>query len=128
MTINAEVKGNLLADPEQKVIQVKGENKTITQIRIWSDVYKKDAADGFSQDEEKSMPVNITIWNERLGGEVMHLLGKGMRVNAQGELTIQTWVDKESGEHKHQAHIDANYVNLALNRIEQIQMKPKQEL
>ncbi len=127
MTINAEVKGNLLADPEQKIVQVKGENKTITQIRFWSDVYKKDAADEFSQDEEKSMPVNVTIWSERLGGEVMRLLGKGMRVIAQGELTIQTWVDKESGEHKHQAHIDANHVSLALNRVEQIQMKSKQE-
>lgn len=25
----------------------------------------------------------------------MRLLGKGMRVIAQGELSIQTWVDKE---------------------------------
>lgn len=64
-------------------------------LRIWSDVYKKDETDEFSQDEEKSMPVNVTIWSERLGGEVMRLLGKGMRVIAQGELSIQTWVDKE---------------------------------
>lgn len=127
MSINAEIKGNLLQDPEQRVVQVKGESKTVTEIRVWSDVYKKDAADELIQDEEKSLPVNITIWSERLGGEVMRLLSKGMRVVAHGDLTIQTWVDKETGERKHQAHVDANQVNLALNRVDQIQMKARLE-
>lgn len=125
MTISAEVKGNLLADPEQKVVQVKGESKTITQIRVWSDVYKKEG-DSVVQDEEKSEPINVTIWQEHLGEDVMRLLSKGLRVVVKGEMVIQKWKDKDSQSSRYQAHIDAESVSLAFNRVEQIQMRVKQ--
>ena len=126
MTINAEVKGNLLADPEQKVVQVKGESKTITQIRVWSDVYKKEG-DSVVQDEEKSEPINVTIWQEHLGEDVMRLLSKGLRVVVKGEMVIQKWKDKDSQSSRYQVHVDAESVSLAFNRVEQIQMKAKLE-
>lgn len=126
MTINAEIKGNLLADPEQKVVQVKGESKTITQMRVWSDVYKKEG-DSVVQDEEKSEPINVTIWQEHLGEDVMRLLSKGLRVVVKGEMVIQKWKDKDSQSSRYQVHVDAESVSLAFNRVEQVQMKAKLE-
>lgn len=125
MAIYAEIKGNLLQDPEQRVVQVKGEGRKITELRVWADVYKKEG-DALVQDEDKSEPVNVTIWQEHLGEDVIRLLSKGMRVVVKGELHIQTWQDKESHSNKHQVHVEAETVALALNRVDAIKMRQKE--
>jgi len=58
-----EVIGNLLQSPEQRFVKVKGEDKKITELRVFSDVYKRDG-DNLVQDESKSIAYNVTIWNE----------------------------------------------------------------
>ncbi|MBU3640975.1 single-stranded DNA-binding protein [Polynucleobacter sp. Fuers-14] len=125
MAISAEIKGNLLQDPEQRLVQVKGEGRKITELRVWADVYKKEG-DSLIQDEDKSEPVNVTIWQEHLGEDAMRLLSKGMRVVVKGALHIQTWQDKENQSNKYQVHVEAESVSLALNRVEEIKMRQKE--
>ena len=127
MSTYVEIVGNLLQNPEQRTVPVKGQDRRITEIRVWSDVYKKDPQDDTKliQDESKSFPYNVTIWNERLAEEVMKHLRKGARVTVQGEQTVQQWEDNETKEKRFALHIDADSVDLRLNRIDEIKFRQK---
>ena len=126
MASYVEITGNLLQNPEQRTVKVKGQDRRITEIRVFSDVYKRDAQDdSLIQDDVKSFPYNVTIWNERLAEEVMKLLRKGARVQVQGQLTVQQWEDEPSGEQRFALHVDADDCTLRLNRIDEIKFKAK---
>lgn len=127
MSTYVEVIGNLLQNPEQRTVKVRGEDRRITEIRVWSDVYKKDHHDDgkLIQDENKSIAYNATIWNERLAEEVMKHLRKGARVRVEGELTVQQWEDGETKEKRFALHVDADACDLRLNRIDEIKFRQK---
>ena len=127
MSTYVEIVGNLLQNPEQRTVTVRGQDRRITEIRVWSDVYKKDPQDETKliQDESKSFAYNVTIWNERLAEEVMKHLRKGARVTVQGEQTVQQWEDNETKEKRFALHVDADSVDLRLNRIEEIKFRQR---
>jgi single-strand DNA-binding protein len=127
MSTYVEIIGNLLQNPEQRTVKVKGVDRRITEIRVYSDVYRRDPDDESKliQDDAKGFAYNCTIWNERLAEEVMKHLRKGVRVKVQGDLTIQQWDDKETNAPKFALHVDAEECDLRLNRIEEIRFKQK---
>lgn len=127
MPAYVEVIGNLLQNPEQRPVSVKGEDRLITELRVYSDVYKRDPDDEtrMIQDDAKCDPYNVTIWNERMGTEIMKLLRKGARVRIAGEQTLQKWDDKETGMARFALHIDAETCDLRLNRIEEIRFRAR---
>lgn len=124
MGIYAEVIGNLTSDPSSKTITVKGESRTITEIRIFADVYRRDG-DNLVQDDDKSTGVNVTIWNERQAGAVVEHLRKGARVRAEGDLFLEQWRDRESGAPRAGLRMDAESVTLVLTRVEKIEFRAK---
>jgi single-stranded DNA-binding protein len=125
MGIYAEVVGNLTQDPAAKTVKVKGEDRRIVELRIFADVYKKGADDKLEQDDKKSTGVNVTVWNERLGTAILDHFRKGVRVEAKGDLVLERWHDRETGEPGAGLKMDADMVTLVPTRIERIEFKAK---
>lgn len=116
MGIETTTIGNLLKNPERKIVKTGKGDQSITELRLMADVYKRDADDNLVQDREKSEPVNVTIWHEKLGEEVFRHFKSGCRVLVLGEQDIQRWTDKD-GQNQYQVHVTASMVGLVPYRI-----------
>ena len=125
MGMVTEVTGNLLQNPEQRTVRVKGEDRRITELRVFADYYRRDAeTDELVQDDDKCVPVEVTIWNEKLGAAAMDHFRKGARVFVKGDQHIQRYVDKDEAD-RFSVHLDAEVVALIPYRVEAIQFKAK---
>jgi hypothetical protein len=129
MGMHSQIIGNLLTKPELKTVKVKNPKpgqsaqRQICELRVMADVYKRDGEE-LVQDAEKSEPVNITIWNEKLASDVFTHFEKGARIIAIGDQDVQTW-DKD-GIPGYQVHLNADVVGLIPTRIESIKFRPRQ--
>jgi len=126
MGMSTEVVGNLLQNPEQRVVRVKGEDRKITEVRVFADYYKNDAKGELIQDDDKCVAVEVTIWNEKLGNAVMDHFRKGARVIVTGDQYIQQYVDKDD-KARFSVRVDAEMVALVPYRIEEIRFKAKRQ-
>ena len=136
MAIHAEVSGNLLEQPTQRMVPTSGGQKRITEVRIMSDVWIEFDDGSLEQDKQKSSPVQITVWNERAGEMIMKHLVKGMRVVATGDLYLHSWKPSDQDRASaaaagkelkdfHGLRLTAERVTLALNRVESVTMRAK---
>jgi hypothetical protein len=130
MSIEAVVTGNLLEDPSQRMVATKEGDVRITELRIMSDEYKWVGED-LVQDESKTSPVGVTIWNKRVGDDVMSVMKKGMRVDAFcDQFHLHRWLPDEAqaGAGKkpvYEMRGTARKVSLALNRVEKVTMRER---
>ena len=124
MSIQAVVRGNLTKDPEAREVKVDGQPRRLVEIRVFSDEYRQQG-DDLVQDDEKCSAVDVTIWNERLGDQVMNLLKKGVRVEVSGNMHLHRYKDRETQEPRAQLRVTADTITLALSsRIEHISFAP----
>lgn len=123
MGIYATVEGNLTKNPEGRIVQVEGEPRTIVELRVFSDVRRR-VGDDWVQDEDKSKAVDVTVWSEALGEQLLKLLRKGSRVLVEGDLHLNEYSDAE-GQHHAGLRLAAERVSLMPWRIEQITYAPK---
>jgi single-stranded DNA-binding protein len=131
MAIEGIVTGNMLTNPAQKAVNTPRGEVRITEFRMMSDVWKpgKDNEEPV-QDESKTEPVQVTIWNERLGDAIAHNLRKGMRVDVTGSIylsrTSLTDEDRAAGKKEYaDMRCDASDVALKLNRVESVAMRQR---
>jgi single-stranded DNA-binding protein len=125
MGIESIVIGNMLNKAERRIVKVRGEDATVTEFRVMADVYKRDANDQLVQDDQKSEPVQVAVWNARLGEEIARLFKPGCRLIIQGTQTIQTW--EKDGRDQYQVQVNASNVGLIPYRIEHIEYRQKRE-
>lgn len=125
MGIRSDVIGNLLTNPEQRPVDTKNGTVRVTELRVMADAYKREG-DKLVQDDERSEPVQITIWNEKLGDEIARHFRKGCRIVAIGDQHIHRWTDKESQEPRYQVQLNADVVALVPYRIDSIAFREKQ--
>lgn len=130
MAIEAVITGNMLENPSQRVVPGARGETTVTSFRMMSDVWKETADGALVQDQQKSKPVAITIWNERLGNEVMRLFRAGMRVLVSGDLHLNDWLPTEAqvatgSKAQHELRCVAYRVSLMSNRVEAVTMRAK---
>jgi single-stranded DNA-binding protein len=126
MGMSTEVVGNLLQNPEQRVVRVKGEDRKITEVRVFADYYKNDGNGELIQDDDKCVAVEVTIWSEKLGNAVMDHFRKGARVIVTGDQYIQQYVDKDD-KARFSVRVDAEMVALVPYRVEEIRFKAKRQ-
>jgi single-strand DNA-binding protein len=129
MSTTSTVKGNLLADPDLRTVTVQGQQKTICELRVMSDVWTGEG-DARKQDPARTQPVQITVWGEALAKQCAAVLKKGMRILATGQSHIHFYrvsdADRAAGKNDSiEMRMSAEDVSLALNRIESIQMRKK---
>jgi single-strand DNA-binding protein len=125
MGMSTEVKGNLLQNPEQRVVKVKGEDRRITELRVFADYYRNGDNNELVQDDDKSIAVEVTIWNEKLGAAVMDHFRTGARVVVSGDMHVQQYVKDERD--RFSLKLDAETVALIPYRIDEIRFKPKRQ-
>lgn len=125
MGIRAQVEGNLTKNPEGRTVVVQGEPRPIVELRVFSDVRRR-VGDEWEQDDEKSTAVDVTVWNEALGEQLLKLLRKGTRVLVEGDLHLNEYTDSE-GTHHAGLRLSAERVTLLPWRIDQITFTPKRE-
>ena len=125
MGIESIVIGNMLNKAERRIVKVRGEDATVTEFRVMADVYKRDANDQLVQDDQKSEPVQVAVWNARLGEEIARLFKPGCRLIIQGTQTIKTW--EKEGRDQYQVQVNASNVGLIPYRIEHIEYRQKRE-
>ncbi|MGM9489542.1 single-stranded DNA-binding protein [Ideonella sp. YS5] len=123
MSIQSIVRGNLTKDPEAREIRVDGETRRVVDIRIFSDEYRR-AGDQLVQDDDRCAGVDVTIWVERLGDQVVAHLRKGSRVEASGTMHLHRYKDRETGEPRAGLQMNADSVTLVLSRIDSISFAP----
>lgn len=114
--------GNLGDNPSMKHVLVKGEDRTVTELRIFFDEYKPDGEGGFEQ--SGGFWLTASVWDRR-AEQAAQLLRKGARVRVEGRLVEQEWTDRETGEARKSMQITADEVYLSLARVEEIKFKPK---
>lgn len=120
-----EVRGNLLRDPERKVVKIGNEDRTIAELTVMSNFSRKNPKTGeWEQVDEKSFPVQVTVWQEWLVGQV-GLLKKGAGIIAKGTMTIYPSTD-EQGRAYANVKCDADEVHLTLGRVESVHYKAKE--
>ena len=131
MAIEGRITGNLLSNPIRKTVNTAGGEKHITEFRMMSDVWKNvgDNVDPI-QDEDKTKPVQVTVWNERLAETCAAIYRKGMRVQVYGDIYMRenkaTEALRAEGQRDYaDLRCDAQTVALLPNRVEQIVMREK---
>ncbi len=125
MGIKARVEGNLTKNPEGRKVVVGGETRSIVEIRVFADV-RRQSEDGWVQDDDKSCGVDVTIWNERLGEQVLAHFRKGARVVVEGDMHLNEYTDTD-GAHHAGLRMTGESVALLPWRVESITFAPKRE-
>ena len=125
MSINAELVGNVLQTPTMKAVTIKGEDRMIAHLRVMSSVYRRENDGSRSQVDEKTFPVDVTIWHEATAERVVKLIKTGASVSVQGQLFVAPWKDDAGALHAG-VRMDADSVSLNLHRVEQVVFRARQ--
>ncbi len=125
MGITAVLVGNVLAAPALKNVSVKGEDRTIAELRVMSGFYRRSADGTLEQVNDKTFPVQVTIWQEDAAKRVFAHIKVGASVVVTGDLYVDPWLD-ENEDPQAGVRIDAQSVALNLQRVEKIVYRPRQ--
>lgn len=126
MGIWARVEGNLTNNPESKFVVSDGENRQIVELCVFQDVSKL-VNDEWVQDDDKSGPVYVTVWKEKLGEGVLEHFKTGARVVVEGDMHMHRYTDKEGVQQASLRVGSADSVALLPYRIAQIKFAPKRQ-
>lgn len=113
--------GNLGDAPTLKRVQVKGDDRSVAEMRVFFDEYRSDGQGGYEQ--SGGFWLSISVW-DKLADQVAEHLRKGCRVRVEGRLQWSTWTD-EHGEEAAGFSLIADSVTLKLARVESVSFKPK---
>lgn len=119
MGIYAELVGNVLSSPTMKQVNTPGGAKRIVELRVMSATYRKLEDGTIEQKDDKTFPVDVTIWNEPHTERVMQHIKTGASVVVKGDLYVSPWVTREN-EPQSGVHIDADSISLNLVRVERL--------
>jgi len=128
MSTAVQVEGNLLEKPVSRVVKVGDGTEVVTEFRIMSDTRKR-VGDEWVQDDEKTYPVNVTMWGKKRGEDIMRLLHVGVRVMVHGDQHLRHFTPNEEQAArglvaKTSVEVVGNYVGLSLGRIKSLEMFP----
>ncbi len=98
--------GNLGMAPVIESVEVSGEQRQVTNMRVFFDRPILDDKDGTYKDKG-GFWLSVDIWGYR-AEEAMRILKKGTRIFVMGSLREQMWND-ESGEERSSIRLSADY-------------------
>ncbi|SFT85006.1 single-stranded DNA-binding protein [Paraburkholderia aspalathi] len=125
MGIYAELVGNVLVSPTMKQVNTASGTRRIVELRVMSASYRRLEDGTLEQREERTFPVDVTIWNERLTERVLQHIRTGASVVVRGDFYVSPWVTRDN-EADAGAHIDAESISLNLVRIDQVVYRARQ--
>lgn len=125
MGIYAELVGNVLSSPTMKQVNTPSGAKRIVELRVMSAMYRKLEDGTLEQKDDKTFPVDVTVWNEPHTERVMQHIKTGASVVVKGDLYVNPWITREN-EPQSGIHIDADSIALNLVRVEQVVFQARQ--
>ncbi|WP_395065425.1 single-stranded DNA-binding protein [Paraburkholderia silvatlantica] len=125
MGLYAELIGNVLASPTMKQVNTAGGARRIVEMRVMSASYRRLEDGTLKQRDERTFPVDVTIWNERLTERVLQHIRTGASVVVRGDFYVSPWITREN-EVDAGAHMDAESISLNLVRIDQVVYRARQ--
>ena len=112
--------GNLGDNPESKIVEVNGEDKTVASFSVYFDRRRKNKESGEYEDRG-GFWLNCDVWGKS-AEQAAQLLRKGARVHCSGDMELQEWTDDHGNEQrKFKLHIDSWYLHPM--RLESVQYK-----
>lgn len=115
-------KGNLADSPTLKHVTIRGEARTVADMRVFFDEFGQNDDGDIVQ--KGGFFMGVSIWGKK-GEDAARLLRKGARVRVDGRLEQFNYKDKETGELTPAFQIIADDINLALSRVESITFTAK---
>lgn len=125
MGIYAELVGNVLSSPTMKQVNTPNGAKRIVELRVMSAMYRRLEDGTLEQKDDKTFPVDVTVWNEPHTERVMQHIKTGASVVVKGDLYVSPWITREN-EPQSGVHIDADSIALNLVRVEQVLFQVRQ--
>ena len=119
MGIYVELVGNVLSSPTMKQVTTPNGAKRIVELRIMSASYRRLEDGSLEQKDDRTFPVDVTVWSERHSERVMQHIRTGASVVVKGDLYVNPWITREN-EAQAGVHIDAESIALNLVRIDQV--------
>lgn len=119
MGITARLVGNVLTAPTLKRIKTVKGDQPIVELRVMSASYRKTDDGRYEQIDERTFPVDVTVWNERLHEPILKLIKTGASVTITGDLHVNPWI-AENQEAQAGVQINADSVSLNLARVEEV--------
>ncbi|TAL87328.1 MAG: single-stranded DNA-binding protein [Rhodanobacter sp.] len=119
MGMSARLTGNVLATPTLKHVQTAKGDQPLVQFRVMSAYYRKTDDGKFEQNDDKTFPVDVTVWNERLHDGILKHIKTGASVTITGDVYVNPWVT-DAGTAEAGVQISAEQVSLNLARVEQV--------
>lgn len=129
MAGNGQFEGNLLAKPVSRVVKTgNGETQTVTDFSIMCDT-RKQVNGEWVQDDEKTFAVDVTVWGNKRGEDIIRLLDVGRRVMVSGECYLRHFVPNEEQvargfKPKTSLCLTASHVGLSMGRIKSLEGFP----
>lgn len=111
--------GNIGQDVEFKVVQVRGEDRTLLQASVFFD-NPVPKGDGF--EDQGGFWAQVDWWHKDAEA-FAEVFKKGMRVVVQGTLRHEEWTDDE-GDSRMSVRIRADRMSMLPYRIESVELRP----
>lgn len=115
--------GNLGTQPALKQVEVDGEERSVSEMRIYFDRRVRQDDDAYVEDGGFWLTVSVWGWRAEAAAK---LLPKGARVFAQGRLREDAW-EGDDGETRTQLRLDADYLTVDLLCVDELKVRSKRQ-
>ncbi|MES1927279.1 single-stranded DNA-binding protein [Salinisphaera sp. T31B1] len=122
MSNSFTARGNLAAAPGLKTVTVNGENRQVTEMRMYCDRPVPDGNDGFK--DKGGFWLNVSRWGAA-AEHAARVLDKGFRVKVEGTLVQNSW--EKDGEKFSRLELSADDITLDLSRIESVTQRARRQ-
>ncbi|NOU22256.1 MAG: single-stranded DNA-binding protein [Methyloglobulus sp.] len=100
--------GNIGQAPVLRTVKVNGENRSVTDLRIFFD--RSIPLDDGTYEDGGGFWLTVSTWGHRADSAVK-LMVKGMRVHVKGSLRQDSWKD-DAGEEKSELRLTADHISI----------------
>jgi single-strand DNA-binding protein len=114
--------GNLGAAPVTRTVEVDGESRSVTDMRVYFD--RRVPQDDGSFTEEGGFWLTVTTWG-RLAESCARVLRKGMRVRVEGRPREHGW-DSEDGP-RTELRLTADRLALELAQLDAVTVRAREQ-
>lgn len=123
MTILFSGTGNLGSKPELKQVQVNGEQRSVTEMRIFFDRRVKQDDGSFA--DEGGLWITASVWGWRAEAAAK-LLPMGAKVFVRGRLREESW-EGDDGETHTVLRLDTDYLTVDLICVDELKVRDKRQ-
>ncbi len=113
--------GNIGQAPVLRTVKVNGENRSVTDLRIFFD--RSIPLEDGTYEDGGGFWLTVSTWGHRAESAIK-LLVKGMRVHVKGSLRQDSWKD-DAGEEKSELRLTADLISIDPVCLDSVQLRKR---